>query len=432
MAIVDCSVRRHLRLKSLLGLMDDPYVSTADAGAVYDTPQQRDVALRAAQLSMTLLKNDGDLLPLEKSLRSIAVIGPNAARTHCLLGDYSYSVYKRVQPQNRFPDAVKIVSILEGIQGKVSSGTDVRYAQGCDVMDTSMDGFADAIAAAAAADVVVAVLGGQSALHKNGTSGENLDRAELGLPGVQQELLEALYETGKPVVLVLANGRPLAIEWAADNVPAILEAWLPGEEGGTAVADVLFGDVNPGGKLPVSMLRTAGQAPCPYNVKALSLDSGAHYVFTQKTAVYPFGHGLSYTRFVYSDLSVAPANVRDEDALRVSCVVQNSGDCAGDEVVQLYVKDPVASTTRPMKELKGFKRIALQPGEKQQLTFTVPVEMLSLYDLDMQRIVEPGEFQIMIGASSQDIRLEGRFELLEERRVAQRTRFRTQVTVAIV
>lgn len=423
-SFVDRSVRRHLSVKFALNLFDNPYVAADMAPEVFETAQQRQVALEAARRVITLLKNEGGLLPLARDLESIAVIGPNGDNTHSLLGCFSYTTHSR-----RDEDAVRIVSILEGIRSKVSRQTEVVYARGSNVMDTDTSGFDEAVQIASASDIIVAVVGGKSAVHENGTSGEFLDRAELGLPGAQEELLKKLHETGKPIVVVLVNGRPLAIEWLAENVPAIVEAWLPGEEGGNAVAEVVFGDYNPGGKLPVSLLRTAGQAPTTYNRQASSWSSGAKYVFTEREPLYPFGHGLSYTEFAYHNLQVSPQRVQGEEKIRISCQVQNTGDRAGDEVIQLYVHDPLASVTRPVKELKGFQRITLEPREKKTVTFAMPVEQLAFYDMNMDLIVEPGEFEVMVGSSSEDIRLEGTFELVEKREVGSRSRFLTAVEV---
>lgn len=425
--IVDEALRRHLRVKTLLGLFDDSCTPSEGIGEKLDTAEDRAIALEAAQASMTLLKNDNNLLPLKKDMQTIAVIGPNADCTRALLGDYSYSVYMGERLDG---DAVKIVSVLEGIRNKLGPGADVRYAEGCSVFDSATDGFDEAVQTAADADVVIAVMGGRSALHKNGTSGENLDRATLGLPGAQEELLKALHATGKPVVLVLTNGRPLAIEWAAENVPAILEAWLPGEEGGTAVADALFGDINPGGKLPVSLLRTSGQAPMPYNIRPSSLADHAKYVDSERTPVYPFGHGLSYTTFAYSALAIDTPVVTDEDSVGISCTVENTGSRPGDEIVQLYLRDPVASVARPQKELKGFARVSLEPGAGKTLTFRLPVEMLAFHDRDVELMVEPGEFLVMIGSSSEAIHLESRFEVATERQITGRQRFLTECTIA--
>jgi len=421
-SVVDRAVRRHLRVKMLLGLFEQPYVAAADTRTVFDIPAHRALALEAARQSMTLLKNEGNLLPLAKDLKSIAVVGPNADSTHSLLGDYSYSVYRKLEG-----DAVRIVSVLQGIRDKVSPQTRVHYAKGCDVTGDSTDGFGQALRIADEADVVIAVVGGRSALHEGATSGENIDRAELNLPGMQEELLKALHRTGKPLVVVLVNGRPLAIEWAAKNAAAILEAWLPGEEGGNAVADVLFGDVNPGGKLPVSLLRTAGQVPTAYNRREASFSRRAHYAFTDRNPVFPFGHGLGYSTFAYSGLEIAPASVVDEPDVRIACHVENTGSRAGDEVVQLYVRDPVASVTRPRQELKGFCRVHLGPGEKRKLVFTLPIEQLAFYDAGMNLVVEPGEIEVMVGSSSEDIRLNGRLDLTSRREIRQRRRFATEV-----
>jgi len=420
--LIDQAVRRHLRVKMLLGLFENPFVPVEGTGIVFDTPAQRAVALEAAQYSMTLLRNENKLLPLDKNINSIAVIGPNADNTRSLLGDYSYSVYKKLDR-----DAVKIISILEGIKNRVSPQTMITYVQGCEIEGTSTDGFNEALRAAAESDVTIVVVGGRSALNEDGTTGENLDRAELDLPGVQNLLIQELCRTDKPVIIVLVNGRPLAIEWIAENVQSILEAWLPGEEGGNAVADVLFGNVNPGGKLPVSLLRQAGQAPSPYNSRPSSFADSAKYVFTDREPVFPFGHGLSYTHFTYSDLKIHPSTLENDDIM-VSCRVENTGERSGDEVVQLYIHDSVASVTRPRKELKGFRRISLGSGEKMKLTFRMPIELLSFHDSGMNRVVEPGVFQVMLGSSSEDIRLEGSFSLLEKRNCHDRIRFITSVT----
>lgn len=422
--IVTKSVKRHLRVKSLLGLFDNPYVNTEKAGEVFDRPEHRALARELACHSITLLKNENRILPLKKNIKSLAVVGPNADSTRSMLGDYSYTVYRKLKR-----DSIKIVSVLEGIKGKVSSATKVHYAQGCDVMGNSISGFREAINLAKKTDVVVAVMGGRSALHDGGTSGENLDRAELKLPGVQEEFLKELHRTGKPVVAVIVDGRPLAIEWLAEHLPAVVEAWLPGEEGGNAVADVLFGDYNPGGKLPVSLLRTAGQAPTTYDRHPSSFAPWAKYVFTERNPLYPFGHGLSYTEFRYSNLKITPRKVVDEKEIIITCEVENTGDCIGDEVVQLYIHDLVASVTRPIKELKGFQRITLEKGEKKRLTFTLPVELLSFYDGEMKLIVEAGEFEVMVGSSSEDIRLQGRFILSKSRYILRRCRFFTKVFV---
>lgn len=420
-AVIDEAVRRVLRVKEMLGLFDNPYVDPEKAPAVFDTPEQRALALEIARKSIVLLKNDG-LLPLRKDLKSIAVIGPNAASTRNLLGDYTFTAHLSLER-----DAVPVVSILDGIKSKVSEGTVVRYAKGCDVTGDSKEGFAEAVEAARNSDVAVVVVGGKSGLSPSDTSGEHRDRAELGLPGVQEELVEAICETGTPVVVVLVNGRPFSIEWIAERVGAIVEAWLPGEEGGNAVADVLFGDYNPGGKLPITFPRTVGQIPINYNRKPVSFRD---YVFTKGSPLFPFGHGLSYTRFEYSDLKVEPERIGVAGEVSISFKIKNVGDREGDEVVQLYVRDPVASVTRPIKELKGFKRLTLKPGEEKKVTFKLHADVLAFYDEDEKLIVEPGVIEVMVGSSSEDIRLKGSFEIVgTKREVTSMRRFFSEVIV---
>ncbi|NPV53020.1 MAG: beta-glucosidase [Firmicutes bacterium] len=427
-ATIDEAVRRHLRTKFMLGLFENRYVDPDKAASVFDTVEHRQVALRAARESIVLLKNDGcesegcesdgcenkgsendggknggGLLPLAKDIKSIAVIGPSAASTRNLLGDYSYTAHL-----SRDEDSVRVVSVLEGIRNKVSPGTVVRYAMGCDIAGTSTAGFEEAVRAARESDVAVVVVGGRSGLSDSDTCGEGRDRAELGLPGVQEDLVRAVYETGTPVVVVLVNGRPLTIGWIAGNVPAILEAWLPGEEGGNAIADVLFGDYNPAGKLPVSFPREVGQIPVYYNRRP---SSWRDYVFTSAKPLFPFGHGLSYTRFEYENLEISPDKVGPAGRITIRFDVRNAGDRKGDEVAQVYVRDVVASISRPVKELKGFKRVSLEPGGKRTLTFVISTDQLAFHDRDMNLVVEPGAFEVIVGSSSEDIRLTGRFEV---------------------
>ncbi|HHV61661.1 MAG TPA: beta-glucosidase [Firmicutes bacterium] len=409
-ATVDEAVRRHLRAKFSLGLFENPYVDPDRATSVFDTGEYREVALRAARESIVLLKNEsneneGGLLPISKSVKSIAVIGPSAASTRNLLGDYSYTAHLA-----RDEDSVRVVSVLEGIKNKVSPGTVVRYAMGCDITGTSTAGFEEAVKAARESDVAVVVVGEKSGLSASDTTGEGRDRAELGLPGVQEDLVRAVCATGTPVVVVLVNGRPLTIGWLAGNVPAILEAWLPGEEGGNAIADVLFGDYNPAGRLPVSFPRDAGQIPVYYNRRP---SSWRDYVFTSSKPLFPFGHGLSYTRFEYENLQISPDKVGPAGEVIISFDVVNAGDRRGDEVAQVYVRDVVASVARPVKELKGFKRVTLEPGERRTLTFSISVmDDLAFHDKDMNLAVEPGAFEVMVGSSSEDIRLRGGFEVV--------------------
>ena len=417
--LLDEVVRRVLRVKMMLGLFENSYVDPEPARAIFDAPEHRFLAREIAHKSIVLLKNDGGMLPLNKNIGSIAVIGPNAASKINLLGDYAYAAHLSHEET-----AIPIVSVLDGVKSAVSGRTVVRHAKGCEVFGGTTEGFAEAVEAANGSDMVILVVGGKSGLSESDTTGEFRDRANLGLPGLQDRLVDAVCETGKPVVVVLVNGRPLSIGWIADNVKAIVEAWLPGEEGGDAVADVLFGDYNPGGRLPISVPRTAGQIPINYNRKPIS---HRDYVFTKGTPLYPFGYGLSYTSFEYRGLRISPDEIPPAGQVVISLRVKNVGDREGDEVVQLYVRDVVASVTRPVKELKGFKRVTLKAGEEKRVIFKLSADQLAFYDKDVKLVVEPGTFEVMVGASSEDIKLEGSFEITGERRevVSPRTLFTT-------
>ena len=303
---------------------------------------------------------------------------------------------------------------MEAIAQKVPPETRLLFAQGCEINSSSQAGFDEAVRIAQQADVVIVVVGDKSGVTADCTCGESCDRADLGLPGVQEELVRAIAATGKPVVVVLVNGRPLAIPWMAEHIPAVVEAWLPGEEGGPAIADVLFGDANPGGKLPMTFPRTVGQIPIFYNHKPSGGRSHwqGDYVSLSATPLFPFGHGLSYTRFEFKNLHIDPARVEIGGIVRISLEVRNVGERTGDEVVQLYVRDEFASVPRPVKELKGFKRIQLEPGETRSVVFDLSVDQLGFYDEDIQLVTEPGTIQVMVGSSSEDIRLSGSFEIL--------------------
>ena len=423
---LDTAVRRHLQKKFETGLFERPYVDEGRVLEVFETSAQRTLARELARKSLTLLKNDG-LLPLPKSIGTLAVIGPNADDGRNLLGDYSYSAMQEVMrydaPANSAfvnPDLaaldqhdIRVVTPLGGIRSLVSAWTKILYARGCDNLDAATDGFAEALAAASQADAVVLVLGDRAGLTPACTTGETRDSADLRLPGVQEELARAVLALGKPVAAVLVNGRPFAVPWLDEQANAILEAWLPGEEGGAAIAEALFGDVNPGGKLPLSVPRHVGQLPIFYNHKPSGRRSNWYgdYVNEKVTPLYPFGHGLSYTTFEYSDLSIARAQATTGETLDVSLTVRNSGPVAGDEVVQLYIRDEYASSPRPVRELKGYLRLTLQPAQARKLTFHLPVDQLAFYDDDAQLVVEAGAIEIMLGSSSEDIRLRGGFEI---------------------
>lgn len=420
---LDQAVLRVLRLKQELGLFERCEVAADQVSAVFARPASRELSRRIAQKTMVLLKNEGRLLPLKKDLKSIAVIGPNAASPRSMLGDYNYSVTFSAAGKLQLADTsasleafggVRITSILDGIKNTVSAATDVRYERGVDLESGPTEGIDDAVAAARQAEVAVVVVGDQAGMFIDGTSGENIDRTDAALTGAQVELVQRVVATGTPVVVVMVNGRPLIIPEIARAAQAVLEAWHPGEEGGQAAADVLFGDVNPGGKLPVSLLSAVGQTPLTYNLKPISLKA---YLEGDLKPTYAFGHGLSYTRFGYRDLEITPATSDDNSPITIRFAIENTGDRTGEEVAQLYVHDVVASLTRPVKELKGFRRLTLAPGETKLVTFSLPLEELAFYDQSLRRVVEPGLFEVMVGSASDDIRLQSQFEITGKVRV---------------
>jgi beta-glucosidase len=400
---IDEAVRRVLRLKYRMGLFQDPYrySDTTRQRTLTLAPEHMAAAREIGRKSIVLLKNERRVLPLSKTLGTIAVIGPLADDRRSMLGSW--------HADGRAEDAV---TILAGIRQAVSSGTRVIYARGTSVDSMSTSGFAEAVAAARQADAVVLVLGEHADM-----SGEAASRASIDLPGAQEALARAVHAVGRPTVAVLANGRPLSIAWLAAEVPSILETWFLGTQMGHSVADVLFGDYNPGGKLPVTFPRTTGQIPIYYNRKNTGRPPVTENKYTSKyldvawTPLFPFGHGLSYTTFAYDNLRLSAATMRERDTLTVSVDVANTGDRAGDEVVQLYVQDEVASVTRPLKQLKAFSRITLQPGQRRTVTFQLRSDDLAYYNAAARRVVEPGFFKVYVGTSSASVR-EARFELL--------------------
>jgi beta-glucosidase len=405
--LVDRAVRRILRQKYRLGLFEDPFVDPERAVRTSHTQAHQELALQAAREGVVLLKNDGPLLPLRKDLGSIAVIGPNADHAANQLGDYtSLTVLQHV------------ATVLEGVKAKVSPRTRVTYVKGCDVLGSQTDEIEQARRAAKEAQVAVVVLGENEwrAPGKQGTDGEGYDVATLELTGRQEELVKAVHETGTPTVVVLIAGRPLCIRWIAEHVPAVVVPWMCGERGGEAVAEVLFGDYNPDGRLPITVPRHAGQLPAYYNSKPaktywLTHGWGKPYADLSPEPLFEFGYGLSYTRFEYSNLRLDPVRIGLGGHVRVSVDVQNVGERSGAEVVQLYLRDLVASVTTPVKSLKGFSKIWLAPGESRTVEFRLGPEELSLLDRHMEWVVEPGEFEVMVGSSSKQIRLRGRFEV---------------------
>lgn len=424
--IVDEAVRRHLKLKFMLGLFENRYIDVGNVINVFETKEQRQLAKQIANESIVLLKSDKNLLPLDKSkLNSIALIGPSADSTRNVLGDYVYSAHVD-SPE----DAVPVVSILDGVKAKVGESVLVKHAQGCGIMDNSTDKIPEAVAIAKDADVAIVVVGGRSGLSGlvnpgdisdvdfteqgliKDTDGESHDRTALGLTGAQEQLVKAIYETRTPTIVVLINGRPLSINWISENIPALVEAWLPGEEAGNAVADVLFGDHNPGGKLCVSIPKNAGQMPVHYSRTLISYNR--KYIDVNNKPLYPFGYGLSYTDFAYRNLVVTPSQVEGKSEVSITFEVGNVGSVTGAEVAQLYVRDLYASRTRPVKELKGFVKVELKPQEWKKICFTLFLDQLAFYDADMNLMVEPGAVSVMIGSSSEDIRLESEFTIIGE------------------
>jgi beta-glucosidase len=429
--LIDVSVRRVLTQKFDQGLFKNPYI---DGGAVVlDTPEQRQLSRQIAQKSIVLLKNEDDLLPLDKQIDSLAVIGPNANVVRNLFGDYAFPAHIEtlIETRNKdnvfdqpLPDDIQnaedfipAISVLEAIRAKVGPGAQMHYARGCDVIEPSTEGFAEAVEAARRAQVAIVVVGDKAGLTDTCTSGETRDRADLHLPGVQSQLVKAVYDTGTPVVLVLVNGRPVSLGWIAESVPAILEAWFPAEEGANAIADVLFGDVNPGGKLPITFPRSVGQVPAFYGHKPSGGRSHwkVDYVAASVKPLYPFGYGLSYTRFAYGNLRIAPANVQAGDEVTVQVDITNVGERQGDEVVQLYTHQEVPFVTRPVKELRAFKRVTLEPQQTRTVTFRIAVNQLGFYDRDYHFVIEPGTVEVMIGSSSQDIHCTGSFIITGEK-----------------
>ena len=414
MELIDRAVRRVLELKFRLGLFEHPYVDLQHAKQVMHSSEHQQLALQAAREGIVLLKNENNLLPLKKTLKTIAVIGPNAEAGENLFGDYSAQVVLQ-----------HVDTILDGIKAKVAPATRVVYAKGSAINDEDRSGFAKAVQAAKGADVAVVVVGEQSRREgdeaKNlppPTDGEGYDVASFDLTGVQEDLVRAIQATGTPTVLVLVNGRPLSVRWEAEHIPAIVEAWEPGERGGQAVADILFGDYNPSGRLAITIPRGVGQLPAYYNYKMSKsywVNGGwTHtkgYVDMPGTPLYPFGYGLSYTNFQYSNLRVESPAILPQGNAHVSVDVENTGKQPGIETVQLYLRERFTPVATPVEQLRGFQRVELSPGQKKTVTFKLGPEDLKLLNKDMHWAVVPGTFDIMIGHSSADIAAKGTLEV---------------------
>ena len=413
-ALIDEAVYNILKTKFKAGLFDRPYSAPNKVSSLIHTKKSVNLALEIAEESTILLKNKNNLLPLDISkLKSIAVIGPNADQVQ--YGDYSCT-----------KDNKSGVTILNGIQNYVKNRIKVNYAKGCEITNLDKSNIPAAVEAAEKSDVVVLVIGGTSMtlsgigwgeeiLGDFATCGEGFDRASLNPPGVQEELIKELSKTEKPIIMIMVHGRAYSIEWEKEHIPAIVEAWYPGEQGGNAIARILFGEVNPSGKLSVSVPRSAGHTPTFYDIKPSGRGfyykrgskekPGRDYVFSSPDPLFPFGHGLSYTQFEYSDLKIEQNDFADRDTINISVKIKNSGERNGKEVVQVYINDKVSSVTTPIKVLKEFKKVEISASESITVKFNIPISELGLWDKNMNYIIEPGEFEIMVGSSSDDIRL---------------------------
>jgi beta-glucosidase len=413
--LVDRAVRRVLEQKFRLGLFESPYADVERATHIVHSSAHQDLALEAGREGIVLLKNETNILPLKKDLKSVAVIGPDAENAMNQLGDYS----PQAIPQH-------IVTILEGIKAKVGPDTKVVAVKGCRVLGNDTSGFAAVTRAAKSADVAIVVVGenqgqnGGDERRDPPTDGEGYDVASLDLTGVQEDLIRTVYETGTPTVVVLVNGRPLSTRWTAEHVPALVEAWRPGERGGEAVADVLFGDYDPSGRLAITIPRHVGQLPAYYNYKpskAYWIEHGwtrnRAYVDMPATPLYAFGYGLSYTSFDYSNLRIDPGQIHPGGTTQVSVDIKNTGERAGVETAELYIHQAFAPVSTPVKQLRGFERVSLQPGQTKTVEFKLTPEELQLLDRDLHWRVAPGEFEIMVGRSSDDILLRGTLKVVE-------------------
>jgi beta-glucosidase len=472
--VINRSVIRILTKKFELGLFENPYVeeNPEKVNEIFNDPEHKELAYKIAQKSIVLLKND-NLLPLNKNVKSITVIGPNADSGRNLLGDYTFvsqfeaeatniTGYRAVSEEQQLmlvellksedsdaftQNIYNIKTILEAIKDKVSPSTEVNYLKGCDINSEDKSGFKDAVSLAKNSEYVIIVLGEKAGLVEDCTSGESRDRASIKLPGVQEDLIKEVYTTGVPIILVLINGRPLSIKWEKEHIPAIIEGWFPGEMGGKAISDVIFGDYNPGGKLPISFPRHVGQIPLYHYGKPtgnLAVWTW-NYVNENTTPLFPFGYGLSYTRFEYSNLVINKPNVEVDDVIEISVDIKNIGEVLGEEIVQIYLHDREASVTRPLEELFGFKRIKLEPDEFATIKFKISVKQLGFYNDKMEYVVEPGLIDVYIGSihaifnsgkldindlfSHRDVKLKGKFKIIGSTTTISEKRFFSDVEV---
>ena len=411
---IDKAVGNILTAKFKAGLFDKPYEAPKQLSNLVHTESSILLAREIAEESTILLKNENNLLPLKISdYKSIAVIGPNADRVQ--YGDYSATKAKSSG-----------VTILEGIKSYVGNKAEINYAEGCDITDLNDEGIDEAVKTAEKSDVVVLIIGGTSMTlsgigwgednsDDSPTCGEGFDRAELRPPGIQPELIKAIHKTGKPIVMIMVHGRAYNIKWESEHIPAILDAWYPGEQGGNAIARILFGEVNPSGKLTVSYPQSVGHVPVFYNHQpsgrgfyhqsGTKEKPGRDYVFSSTDPLYPFGYGLSYTSFKFSDLKIKKKKLSADETVRLSVKIKNIGKVKGKEVVQVYINDKISSVATPVKVLKAFKKVEIDPLETKTVEFEIPCSELGLWNRDMKYVVEPGKFEIMVGSSSKDIHL---------------------------
>lgn len=421
-SVIDSAVSRILKIKFKMGLFENPYVDPEKAVFNIRNVKHVEFARKVARQSIILLKNEGETLPLKKGMKSIAVIGPNADNMYNQLGDYT-------APQ----DESNVVTVLKGIKNQVGQNTKVIYVKGCDIRDTTQTNIHQAVDAAKNAEVAIVVLGGSSARDfkteyqdtgaaliqtkkaesklSDMESGEGFDRSTLMVMGKQLELLDRVIATGTPVIVVLIQGRPLNLAGYEEKVSALLTAWYPGQEGGNAIGDVLFGDYNPAGRLPVSVPKSVGQLPVYYNNL---IPERQNYVDGDSKPMFSFGYGLSFSEFEYSNLIIEPFEDNKTIHVKVTFDLTNKGKFDGDEVPQLYVRDLFASVVTPVKQLKDFQRVHLKAGEQKTISFNLGAEELSLFNQKMQQVVEPGYFSVMIGASSEDIRLNDQFKIVSK------------------
>jgi beta-glucosidase len=421
--LIDEAVSNILRVKFKAGLFDKPYHVPAGMKNLVHTKEAQTLAREIAEESVVLLKNQDNLLPLDiQDYKSIAVIGPNADRVQ--YGDYSCT-----------KDNSSGVTILEGIKNYVGHDVKINYAEGCDITDLDESGIEKAVHVAKRSDLVVLVIGGTSMTlsgigwgednpNDHPTCGEGFDRADLRPPGIQPQLIKAIHKTGKPVVMIMVHGRAYDIKWESENIPAILDAWYPGEEGGSAVASILFGEVNPSGKLSVSYPQSVGHVPVFYNHQpsgrgfyhqpGTKEKPGRDYVCSSPDPLYPFGYGLSYTKFEISDLRIDKRELHSDENITFSVDIKNAGNRPGKEVVQVYINDKISSVATPIKVLKAFKKVELKPNETRTLSFEIPCSELGLWNKQMEYVVEPGDFEIMVGNSSEDIHLKDTFNVAKK------------------